>query len=186
MSRIGNKVIVIPEGVKVAIENNLINVTGPKGQLSFAFDPKLTVALAEDKLTVARPDDENQTKMIHGTTRALLSNMVVGVSGGFSKKLELVGVGYKASLKEGKLDLAVGFSHPVLLEIPKGLAVAIGQTSSKNPELTVSGIDKQAVGQFAAEIRAILPPEPYKGKGIKYAGEKIRMKIGKKAGKGKK
>ena len=178
MSRIGNKVIQVPAGVTVDIEKeNFITVKGPKGQLEFAFNKELEFKLEGTEIRVVRPNDERFIKKIHGTSRALLSNMVEGVSNGFKKQLEIIGVGYRANLQGEQLNLSLGFSHPVLLDIPTGLLVEV----PKNTEITISGIDKQKVGEFAASIRKLRKPEPYKGKGIRYVGEYVPRKAGKTA-----
>ncbi|NLK12271.1 MAG: 50S ribosomal protein L6 [Candidatus Phytoplasma sp.] len=178
MSRIGNKVIQVPAGVTVEIsETNFVSVKGPKGQLEFQFNENLNIELEGTELKVSRPNNEIFTRKIHGTTRALLSNMVIGVSEGFKKQLEIIGVGYRAQLQGNKLVLALGFSHPVELDIPAGLTVEV----PKNTEITINGIDKQLVGEFAANIRRLRKPEPYKGKGIRYVGEYVPRKAGKTA-----
>ena len=178
MSRIGNKAITLPAGVTVDVQaRNFVNVKGPKGELSFQFNSELEIATEGSECVVKRPNDTKTMKMMHGTTRALLHNMVVGVSDGFKKVLEINGVGYRAALQGNKVVVSAGYSHPVELEIPKGLKVEL----PKNTQIIISGIDKQLVGQFAAEIREVRKPEPYKGKGIKYADEVIRRKEGKTA-----
>lgn len=178
MSRIGNKAITLPAGVTVDVQaGNFVNVKGPKGELSFQFNSELEIATEGSECVVKRPNDTKTMKMMHGTTRALLHNMVVGVSDGFKKELEINGVGYRAALQGNKVVISAGYSHPVELEIPKGLKVEL----PKNTQIIISGIDKQLVGQFAAEIREVRKPEPYKGKGIKYANEHIRRKEGKTA-----
>lgn len=180
MSRIGNKLITIPSGVEVDIkEGNEVTVKGPKGTLTKSFSPLLTISQEGDTVTVKRPNDEKHTKQLHGTTRALLHNMVVGVSEGFQKDLELVGIGFRSAVKGSTLTLNVGYSHPVDLTIADGLEV----TCTSPTAITVKGIDKQQVGEFAANVRAVRKPEPYKGKGIRYKGEHIRRKEGKTAGK---
>lgn len=180
MSRIGNKLITIPAGVTVEVApGNEVTVKGPKGTLSRKFNDRLTIDVADGQVTVKRPNDEKHTKQLHGTTRALLHNMVVGVSEGFSKDLELVGIGYRAAAKGNTLTLNVGYSHPVDIAITEGLEVATPNATT----VTVKGIDKQAVGEFAANVRAVRKPEPYKGKGIRYKGEHVRRKEGKTAGK---
>lgn len=180
MSRIGNKLITIPAGVEVDIKDgNEVTVKGPKGTLTRKFAPMLTISKDGETVTVKRPNDEKHTKQLHGTTRALLHNMVVGVSEGFQKELELVGIGFRAAAKGNKLTLNVGYSHPVEIEIQDGLEVATPSATA----ITVKGIDKQQVGEFAANVRAVRKPEPYKGKGIRYKGEHIRRKEGKTAGK---
>ena len=178
MSRIGNKAITLPAGVTVDVQaRNFVNVKGPKGELSFQFNSELEIATEGSECVVKRPNDTKTMKMMHGTTRALLHNMVVGVSDGFKKVLEINGVGYRAALQGNKVVVSAGYSHPVALEIPKGLKVEL----PKNTQIIISGIDKQLVGQFAAEIREVRKPEPYKGKGIKYSDEHIRRKEGKTA-----
>ena len=176
MSRIGNKHIILPAGVSLTVsENNLATVKGPKGELSLQVNPNITVSIDGTTVTLTRASDA--FKAIHGTSRALLANMVKGVSEGFSKKLVITGVGYRAALEGGKLVVSAGYSHNVPLEIPKGLKVEL----PKNTEIVISGFDKQVVGQFAAVVRQIRKPEPYKGKGIAYEGEHIRRKEGKTA-----
>ncbi len=180
MSRIGNKAITIPGEVEVTINpGNEVTVKGPKGSLSRQFSPLLEIELNEGVLTVKRPNDEKHVKQLHGTTRALLNNMVEGVSKGFEKQLDLVGIGYRASINANKLIINVGYSHPVEFAMEPGVNVTIG----KPTEIKVEGIDKQRVGEWAANIRAVRKPEPYLGKGIKYRNEKIRRKEGKTAGK---
>lgn len=177
MSRIGNKQIVIPAGVTVEVKDNFVTVKGPKGELKQQFNKELEIKVEDNSIKVSRKDDEIFSRQIHGTTRALLNNMVIGVNQGYSKKLEIVGVGYRAQVQGSKLVLALGFSHPVEVEIPEGLKVEC----PKNTEIVISGIDKEKLGKFASEIRLIKKPEPYKGKGIKYQGEHIRHKAGKTA-----
>lgn len=176
MSRIGNKVIQVPAGVTVNIsDNNFVTVKGPKGELEFQFNEILDIKLEGTEITISRPDNAIFTRKIHGTTRALLNNMVVGVSEGFKKQLEIKGVGYRANLEGNILNLSLGFSHPVRLEIPEGINVEV----PKNTEITVSGFDKQVVGEFAAKIRSYRKPEPYLGKGIRYVDEYVPRKAGK-------
>ncbi len=177
MSRIGNKPVQIPAGVEVAVNGNHIAVKGSKGTLEMDFYEKLTINVEEGVLTVARPDDERETRARHGLTRALIANMVEGVSNGFEKKLELAGVGYRVQQKGKNLEFSLGFSHPVIVEAPEGITFEVPD----NTHVNVKGIDKQQVGQVAAEIRGHKPPEPYKGKGIHYVGEHIRRKLGKAA-----
>lgn len=180
MSRIGNKAITIPSGVEVSIAaGNEVTVKGSKGTLTRQFNPALTINVEENVLTVARPNDEKHTKQLHGTTRALLANMVEGVSDGFTKTLELVGIGFRSAVSGNKLTLNVGYSHPIEFAIEDGLKVECTSAT----EIKVSGIDKQRVGEFAANVRAVRKPEPYKGKGIRYKGEYVRRKEGKTAGK---
>ncbi len=178
MSRIGNKAIQIPAGVTVNVaEGNHVTVKGPKGELSFQFNSELEISVDATEIVVKRPNDTKEIKTIHGTTRALLHNMVVGVSEGFKKQLEINGVGYRAQLQGNTLVVSAGYSHTVEMPVPEGLKVEL----PKNTVIIISGIDKQRVGQFAAEIREIRKPEPYKGKGIKYDYEVIRRKEGKTA-----
>ena len=178
MSRIGNKVIKLAQGTTVSVQdNNIVTVKGPKGELTQKFSDKLTFSVEEGDVKVSRPNDTKEMKMIHGTTRALLHNMVEGVTNGFSKTLQMEGVGYKGQLKGNKVVISAGYSHDVELEVPKGITVKVNSPT----ELVIEGIDKQVVGQFACEIRAVRKPEPYLGKGIHYKGEHIRRKEGKKA-----
>ncbi|MBQ8292686.1 MAG: 50S ribosomal protein L6 [Bacilli bacterium] len=177
MSRIGNKHIVIPAGVTVEQNGNTITVKGPKGQLEYTYNAELNVEVNGTELVVTRPTDGKFHRTIHGTTRALINNMVVGVSNGFEKVLEIIGTGYRAQLQGKVLVINAGYSHPVNLEIPEGLTVTVPSPT----EVRVSGCDKQLVGQFAANVRIIRKPEPYKGKGIRYQGEYVRRKEGKKA-----
>jgi large subunit ribosomal protein L6 len=181
MSRIGGKPITVPSGVTVTIgDNNEVTVKGPKGELNSSFSPRMTITQDDGELTVSRPNDERQNKALHGLTRTLLNNMVVGVTDGYTKNLEIHGVGYRAQMSGKNLVLNVGFSHPVQMVPPEGITFAV----EANTRVSVSGIDKQAVGEQAAKIRIVRPPEPYKGKGIRYAGEYVRRKAGK-AGKAK-
>lgn len=175
MSRIGNKVITIPKGVEVKIDNNFATVKGPKGELKQQFSDELTFSVEGNEVKVVRPSDSKKHKTIHGTARALLANMVIGVSEGFKKELELVGVGYRAQMQGKKLVLSVGYSHPVEFTEIEGIKLSV----EANTKVKIEGIDKELVGQYAAKVRAVRPPEPYKGKGIRYAGEYIRRKEGK-------
>ncbi|MGM9899356.1 MAG: 50S ribosomal protein L6 [Bacilli bacterium] len=177
MSRIGNKHINIPAGVTATVEGNLVTVKGPKGELTFVKNPDITVEIENATIVVKRPSDDLFHRSIHGTTRALIHNMVVGVSEGYEKILEIVGVGYRAQLQGSTLVLNLGYSHPVNMELPKGISVTVPTPT----EVHVIGCDKQVVGEFAAEIRKVRGPEPYKGKGVHYKGEYIRRKEGKKA-----
>jgi len=178
MSRIGNKIIVIPAGVDVNISaTNEITVKGPKGELSRKFNEILGFNVEGTEITVTRPNEEKFTKMIHGTSRALLNNMIVGVSEGYAIELEIIGVGYRAAMQGTKLVLSAGYSHPVEFETPAGLNIEVPAQT----QVIISGIDKQVVGEFAANVRKVRPPEPYKGKGIRYKGEHVRRKEGKKA-----
>ena len=180
MSRIGNKLITVPAGVTVEVAaGNEVTVKGPKGTLTRTFSTMMDIQVADGVVTVKRPNDAKHTKQLHGTTRALINNMVVGVSEGYAKELELVGIGFRAAVKGNKLTMQVGYSHASELDIPEGLTVTCGSAT----DVKVEGIDKQLVGEFAADIRAVRKPEPYKGKGIRYKGEHIRRKEGKTAGK---
>ena len=175
MSRIGEQPIAIPAGVEVKIDGNTVTVKGPKGETSRTFASILTISQNEGVLTVERPDDTRESKSLHGLSRTLLANMVEGVSNGFSKKLQMVGVGYRAALKGKDLEMQLGYSHPVLVECPEGIEFACPSQT----EIVVSGISKEQVGQVAANIRKWRKPEPYKGKGIRYEGENVRRKAGK-------
>jgi large subunit ribosomal protein L6 len=177
VSRIGKQPIPVPAGVEVTIEGSDVTVKGPKGTLSQSFDPDMQITLEDGAVLVRRPTDERRHRSLHGLTRTLISNMVVGVSEGFRKDMEIVGVGYRAVLKGTDLDLSLGLSHPMVVPAPEGITFEVPAPT----KISVIGIDKQRVGQVAAEIRAIRPPEPYKGKGIRYAGEYVRRKVGKAA-----
>lgn len=175
MSRIGRMPITVPSGVTVTIDGTAVEVKGPKGTLKREFSPEIAILLEDDQLTVTRPSDHPKHRSLHGLTRALLANMVTGVTSGFEKKLELVGVGYRAGLLGKNLNLVVGYSHPVEMDPGAELEIEVPAPT----KITVKGIDKEKVGAFAANIRKVRPPEPYKGKGIKYAGEEIKRKAGK-------
>lgn len=175
MSRVGNAPIQVPSGVEVSIDGTTVTVRGSKGTLSRTFSERLTISFDDGVVTVARADDESETRALHGLTRSLLSNMVVGVSEGFAKELQTVGVGYRAALKGKTLELQVGFSHPVTFEASGGIEFEVPEPT----RILVRGIDKEKVGQVAADIRAARPPEPYKGKGIRYVGEYVKRKAGK-------
>ncbi|MCI5938349.1 MAG: 50S ribosomal protein L6 [Bacilli bacterium] len=178
MSRIGNKIVQLAAGVSVTVdENNLVVVKGPKGELSHQFNPIIKIIVEEHDVKFTRPNDEILTRALHGTTRALVHNMVVGVSEGFTKSLTIEGVGYRASLKGNTLVIAAGYSHLVEMAIPEGLKVICPSQT----EIKIEGIDKQLVGEFAANVRKVRKPEPYKGKGIRYSDEVVRRKEGKKA-----
>jgi large subunit ribosomal protein L6 len=176
MSRIGKKPIAIPKGVQVDIQENTVKVRGPKGELTRAFTPEIAVAVEDGQLVVRRPSDARQVRALHGTTRALLNNMVVGVSAGFTKTLQIEGVGYRAEVKGKQLVMALGFSHPITVDPPAGISFAV---DDKARTITVLGIDRELVGQVAANLRGWRPPEPYKGKGLRYLGETIKRKAGK-------
>ncbi len=175
MSRIGKMPIPIPSGVEVRLQGEHVTIKGPKGELSRRFDPALGIEISDGQLTVRRPSDQPRHRALHGLTRSLLANMVTGVSQGFTKVLELHGVGYRAQMQGNTLVLAVGFSQPVRVVPPPGIQLEVEGTN----RVLVKGIDKELVGQMAADIRAVRPPEPYKGKGIRYAGERVRRKAGK-------
>lgn len=176
MSRIGRMPITIPQGVEVKVsEDNLVTVKGPLGELSEKIDREITITREGEELVVTRPSDNKKHRELHGLSRSLIQNMVTGVTKGYEKKLEIVGVGYRANKSGKKLELSLGFSHPVVMEDPEGLTVEV----PNNTEIIVKGIDKQQVGNYAAKIRDWRKPEPYKGKGIRYAGEYVRRKEGK-------
>ena len=176
MSRIGRAPIAVPAGVEIKIEdNNVVTVKGPKGTLTQQLHPNMTIELEGAELTVKRPNDLKENRSLHGLTRSLLNNMVVGVTEGYKKTLEVNGVGYRVALEGGKLVMNLGYSHQVIMEAPEGVTVEVPAAN----QIVVSGYDKQKVGQFAANIREKRPPEPYKGKGIKYSDEVIRRKVGK-------
>lgn len=177
MSRVGKNPVVIPAGVKVSLDNGIIVVKGPKGELKRQLHPDVEVTLEDGQVSVTRSTNLKDHRSLHGTMRANIQNMVIGVTEGFSRKLELVGVGYKVELMGQNLVITIGYSHPVAFIPPTSITFTV----ESNTAMTVSGIDKQLVGQIASKIRAVRPPEPYKGKGIKYAGEKIRRKAGKTA-----
>ena len=179
MSRIGKLPVVVPSGVTVTVAGNRIGVKGPKGDLSRELPAALSVAHADGKVTVARPSDDPQHKALHGLARTLVANMVEGVTKGYKKQLEIVGVGYKAEARPWGLQLALGFSHPIEYRSPAGIKLSAPQPTS----VIIEGADKEMVGQVAAELRSLRPPEPYKGKGIKYIDEQVRRKAGKAAGK---
>ena len=179
MSRIGQAPIAVPSGVDVKIEGRVVTVKGPKGELTRSLPAAMTVAQENGQVTVTRPSDEDQHKSLHGLTRTLIANMVEGVTKGFSKNLELVGVGYKAEKRPYGLQLSLGYSHPIEYKAPQGITL----TAPVPTQILVEGANKEAVGQVAAEIRSLRPPEPYKGKGVKYVGEQIRRKAGKAGGK---
>lgn len=180
MSRVGRKPVAIPAGVKVTIDDNQVTVKGPKGELSRRFPAEITISHEGEELKLTRPSDAKNHRALHGLSRALLQNMVEGVTNGFARNLELVGVGYRAAKQGNKLVLTVGYSHPVEIVPDKGLEIEVPAPN----RITVKGIDKEAVGSLAANIRDVRRPEPYKGKGIKYEGEKIRRKVGKTGAKG--
>jgi len=179
MSRIGKLPIAIPSGVKVGVTHNVINVEGPKGKLERSVPLAITVAVEGDEVVCTRPDDSREHRSLHGLTRTLVANMVTGVSAGYRKDLELIGVGYRAQKQGNDLNLSLGFSHPVRVEPPQGITFEVADPT----HFAVTGINKEQVGQIAADVRKLRPPEPYKGKGVRYRGERVRRKAGK-AGKG--
>lgn len=177
MSRIGKQPVPVPSGVDVTIDGQTVTVKGPKGELSGTYSELLTITMEDGAIVVTRPDDGREARSLHGLTRTLIANMVIGVSEGYSKNLEIVGVGYRAALSGSNLELALGFSHPVVITPEPGITFEVPAPN----RITVRGIDKQRVGQIASEIRAWRKPEPYKGKGVRYEGEHVRRKLGKAA-----
>jgi large subunit ribosomal protein L6 len=177
MSRVGKNPIAIPSGVTVTVQGESVTVKGPKGELSQALVHGITAAVADGQVVVSRPNDSKQSRASHGLVRALVNNMVTGVSQGFERKLEVIGVGYRADVKGSQLVMNLGYSHPINYDIPNGVAVSV----DKQNVITIQGIDKQRVGQVAAEVRAFRSPDSYKGKGVRYQGEYIRLKTGKSA-----
>lgn len=175
MSRIGKAPIPVPTGVEVKIDGSTVTVKGPKGELSREVSPKVTITESDGQVVVDRVEDDTESRALHGLSRSLVNNMVIGVSEGFRKELDIVGVGYRATAKGSDIELALGFSHPVLIEAPDGISFQVPAPT----RIEVHGIDKQLVGQVAADIRAWRKPEPYKGKGIRYVGEYVRRKAGK-------
>lgn len=182
MSRIGKMPITVPAGVTVTFENNFVTVKGPKGELSRQINKNMKLTLDNGVLTVERPSDEKEDRAMHGLSRTLINNMIIGVTQGFSKTLEINGVGYRAAKQGQNINFTLGFSHPVVKEPPAGITFEVPAPN----KIVVSGADKEVVGAVAAEIRTLRPPEPYKGKGIRYEGEFVRRKIGKAGAKGKK
>ena len=181
MSRIGKKPVAIPKGVTVTVgADNIITVKGPKGELKQAIDRDITVEVKADEVVFNRPTDQIRHRAMHGLYRALVGNLVKGVTEGYKKELELVGVGFKAANQGNILDLALGYSHNIIFEVPKELTVATATEKGKNPTISLAGIDKQLLGQVAAKLRGLRKPEPYKGKGVRYEGEFVRKKEGKK------
>ena len=184
MSRIGKQPVIAPIGVTITVnKENVVTVKGPKGELKQTIDRDITVEVKDGTITFARPTDQIRHRAMHGLYRSLVSNLVKGVTDGYERKLELIGVGFKASSQGNLLDLALGFSHNIVFEIPKEIKVATAQEKGQNPIITLEGIDKQLIGQVAAKIRSLRKPEPYKGKGVRYVGEVVRKKAGKAAGK---
>jgi large subunit ribosomal protein L6 len=182
MSRIGNLPVTLPKGVTINIsDSNVVSVKGPLGQLTQAVDKDLKVEVVDGKVVLSRPSDSKNHKSVHGLFRALIHNMVVGVSEGYKKELELVGVGYRAEAKGQNLELSLGFSHEIILQLPNEVKVETKTERRSNPVITLTCTDKQLIGHVAAKIRSLRPPEPYKGKGIKFVGEQLRRKAGKSA-----
>jgi len=177
MSRIGRAPITVPAGVEFAVQDGVATVKGPRGELTQRVPREMTIDREGETLVVRRPSDASRMRSLHGLTRTLVANMVEGVTDGFTKRLEIVGVGYRAQVKDRKLELMLGFSHPVVIEPPEGIEFETPQATV----VVVKGIDKQVVGQVAADIRKLRPPEPYKGKGVRYAGEYVQRKVGKRA-----
>jgi large subunit ribosomal protein L6 len=177
MSRIGRKPITVPDGVEIDVGSERVDVKGPRGELSQGVSADMKIEQENGTLTVVRPTDRGEHRALHGLTRSLIANMVEGVTDGFEKRLEIQGVGYRAALRGSTLELSLGFSHPVSIEAPEGIEFEVPQPT----EIIVRGIDKQQVGQVAADIRKRRPPEPYKGKGIRYRGEQVARKVGKRA-----
>jgi len=175
MSRIGKQPISIPSGVTVTSKEGAVEVKGPKGSLTAAIPGGIAVAVEDGEVVLTRPDERKESRSLHGLARALTANMVTGVTEGFVKALEIQGVGYRADVKGKTLNLTLGFSHPVEMPVPEGLSVSV----ENNTKVKIEGIDKQLVGQFAADVRSLRPPEPYKGKGVRYEGEHVRRKVGK-------
>src|SRR5256885_1155582 len=184
MSRIGKKPVPVPSGVTVTVGNDgIVTVKGPKGELKQSIDRDIKVEVKDGHVEFARPTDQIRHRALHGLYRSLVNNMVKGVTEGYNKKMELVGVGYKASSQGNLLDLSLGYSHNIIFEIPKEIKVSTAQEKGQNPTISLEGVDKQLIGAVAAKIRSLRKPEPYKGKGVKYTGEVIRRKAGKAAGK---
>lgn len=183
MSRVGKLPITIPEGVSINSKNNVVQVKGPKGELTQPIDRDITVEVKDGEVVVSRPTEQKRHKAMHGLYRALINNMVEGVSKGYKKELELVGVGYKASAQGSLLELNLGYSHSIFLQVPEGISVKAETAKGKNPVVSLEGFDKQLIGQVAAKIKSLRPVEPYKGKGIRFVGESIRRKAGKAASK---
>lgn len=184
MSRIGKAPITVPSGVTISVGNdNVITVKGPKGELKQPIDRDIKVDVQDGQINLVRPTEQIRHRALHGLSRALLANMVKGVTEGYERKLELIGVGFKAANTGNVLDLALGYSHNIIFEVPSELKVVTAQEKGQNPQITLNGIDRQLIGQVAAKIRSLRKPEPYKGKGVRYMGEVVRKKAGKAAGK---
>ena len=183
MSRIGKKIISLPSGVAVSVDKSVVTVKGPKGTLTQAIDPDITLEQEGSELQVVRPTDQKRHKAMHGLYRSLINNMVVGVSEGYRKEMEIVGVGYKAANQGNVLELSLGYSHSVYVGIPPELKVSTLMEKGQNPKIFLEGIDKQLIGQVAAKIKSLRKTEPYKGKGVRFVGEQVRRKAGKASGK---
>ncbi|MEK0422797.1 MAG: hypothetical protein RLZ95_707 [Bacteroidota bacterium] len=183
MSRIGNKPVSIPKGVTITVKDSVVTVKGPKGELSQEIDRDITIEITETELIVKRPTEQIRHRAMHGLYRSLIANLVKGVTDGYKKELELVGVGFKAANQGNVLDLALGYSHNIIFEVPKELKVATTTEKGQNPKIFLEGSDKQLLGAVAAKLRSLRKPEPYKGKGVKYSDEVVRRKAGKAAGK---
>jgi large subunit ribosomal protein L6 len=184
MSRIGKAPVTVPNGVTVTVGNdNVVTVKGPKGELKQPIDRDIKVEVKDNEIILSRPTEQIRHRALHGLSRALLANLVKGVTDGYAKKLELIGVGFKAANQGNVLDLALGYSHNIIFEVPKEIKVATAQEKGQNPTISLEGIDRQLIGQVAAKIRGLRKPEPYKGKGVRYVGEIVRKKAGKAAGK---
>ena len=184
MSRIGKQPIPVKDGVTVTVaDNNVVTTKGPKGELHVPIDPDLTVRVENGEVILERPTEQQRHRAMHGLYRSLIDNAVIGVAEGYKKQLELIGVGYRAEVNNGVLELALGFSHPIYFLPPDGITLTTESARGQNPEITIEGIDKQMVGQVAAKIRSLRPPEPYKGKGVRYVDEYVRRKEGKSVGK---
>ena len=184
MSRIGKQPVIAPSGVTITVnKENVVTVKGPKGELKQAIDRDITVEVKDGEITFTRPTDQIRHRALHGLYRSLVSNLVKGVTDGYQRKLELIGVGFKAANQGNVIDLSLGFSHNIIFEVPKELKVVTAQEKGQNPTITLEGIDKQLIGQVAAKLRGLRKPEPYKGKGVRYVGEVVRKKAGKAAGK---
>lgn len=184
MSRIGNLPVPLAKGVEFSIDKtNKVTAKGSKGELSLQIDPRFKVEKYEDEVVIARDSEDKKVKSLHGLYRVLISNLITGVTEGFRKELEIIGVGYRAMVNGNVLEMSLGYSHPFFFVPPDGINIEVDTKSSKNPRIIVNGIDKELVGQVAAKIRSLRPPEPYKGKGVRYVGEYVRKKAGKSAGK---
>ena len=183
MSRIGKLPVNLPSGVTISVDDaNVVSVKGPLGTLSQKLDRDITIEVENNQIIVSRPNEEKRLKSLHGLYRALIANMVVGVTTGYKKELELVGVGYRAEANGQRLEMSLGYSHDIVIELPQEIKVETKTEKRSNPVITLSSIDKQLIGHIAAKIRSLRPPEPYKGKGIKFVGEQLRRKAGKSAG----